>query len=124
MSRKILFDLFAEKWRRNIDGNYAKERVVLGRMIKIKGEKFFSFNQDFFTFFMEVILKNELLTVNEVAEYLKISKSSVFNLSRKGELPHGIKIGGLRRWNVEELEAFVKSKGTTGENVSDRETTL
>lgn len=55
-------------------------------------------------------METKLLTVGEVAEYLKISKASVFNLSRKGTLPRGIKIGGVRRWKMHELEAFLNKK--------------
>lgn len=57
-----------------------------------------------------IYLKEELLTVKEVAEYVKMSRASVFKLSRNGGLPKGVKIGGVRRWRLSELEAFINSQ--------------
>ena len=44
------------------------------------------------------------LTATEIAQALKISRSGVFTLVRKGNLPRGILIGGSRRWSLESLQ--------------------
>ena len=54
-------------------------------------------------------MTDELLKVQEVAEYLKMSRASVFKLSRNGGLPKGVKIGGVRRWRLSELETFINN---------------
>lgn len=46
------------------------------------------------------------LTVPEVAEELRISERSVWNLIRTGELP-SIKVGGTRRVVRDALDAYV-----------------
>ena len=52
------------------------------------------------------------LTAQEVADALKISRSGVFALVKKGKFPHGILIGGSRRWELHELkEALSAMKG-------------
>ena len=40
-------------------------------------------------------LKDTVLTIDQLAEYLKLSKSSLYHLARRGEIP-GQKIG--RHW--------------------------
>jgi excisionase family DNA binding protein len=47
-----------------------------------------------------------LLTVNEVAEELAISRTKVFDLLARGEI-RGLKIGRARRVSRSELERFI-----------------
>ena len=61
---------------------------------------------------------SEFLTIGDLAKRYKISKATVFNLIRKGQLPSGFCIGKSRRFRIEELEAFEHElTGRSGENV-------
>jgi excisionase family DNA binding protein len=44
-----------------------------------------------------------VLTVNELAEYLRVHRSTIYRLLKKGELP-GFKIGSDWRFNVEAID--------------------
>lgn len=54
-------------------------------------------------------LKMTILKLEEVAEILKIHKSTVYRLLKKGEIP-AMKIGADYRFIGEELESWVKSR--------------
>jgi len=51
------------------------------------------------------------MTVDEVAEYLKLSKITVYKLTQKGEIP-GFRVGSSWRYNREKIDeiAFGGSK--------------
>ena len=56
---------------------------------------------------------NELgifLNAKELSRTLGISRSGLFQLVRRGELPAGVKLGHSRRWQVSELKSFLESK--------------
>lgn len=44
-----------------------------------------------------------VMTVDEVAEYLKLSKITVYKLTQSGEIP-GFHIGGSWRYNKEKID--------------------
>ena len=46
-----------------------------------------------------------VLTVGEVADYLRVSRSTVFRLLKRKELP-AFKVGGDWRFNMEEIERW------------------
>ena len=48
-----------------------------------------------------------LLTVDDVAALLRLSKNTVYVLIRRGEFPVGLKIGHARRWRMAELQNFL-----------------
>jgi len=48
------------------------------------------------------------VSANEIARMLKLSRGSIYNMRKRGEIPAGRKIGGVRRWNMAELDAFLK----------------
>jgi len=50
----------------------------------------------------------ELLTVNELAELLKISRNKVVLMARRGEIP-AISVGGKLRFDAEEIEKWLKA---------------
>lgn len=57
------------------------------------------------------LCKDAILTAEEVAEYLKINKRTVYNLAEKGEIP-GVKLG--RQWRFKKRmieEIFSQPKG-------------
>ena len=48
------------------------------------------------------------VTVNEIAELLRVSRSTLYALIQRGKFPAGIKIGHSRRWPVQELKAYLE----------------
>lgn len=50
------------------------------------------------------------LTLREVAEMLRISRSTLYALIQHGQFPAGIKLGRSRRWAVGELKKFLASQ--------------
>ena len=50
------------------------------------------------------------LSANDLAEFLRVSRSCVYSLVQRGLLPPGIKLGGNRRWPVDSLKAYLESK--------------
>lgn len=53
--------------------------------------------------------KEEVMTAEEIAEYLRIHPYTVRRLARAGKLP-GFKIGGQWRFNRKELDRLQKQK--------------
>lgn len=53
---------------------------------------------------------NELLTVDEVAEFLRVKPSTVYEWAKQGKIPAS-KVGRLWRFRREDVEAWVRSGG-------------
>ena len=53
-------------------------------------------------------MNDQIYTIPEVAEYLKMSKAKVYNLVQIREIPH-IKIGRNVRIRLSELEKWINS---------------
>jgi len=49
------------------------------------------------------------MTLEEVAQYLKVSKDSIYRLAKKGEIPAS-KIGNLWRFKKEEIDEWMRNK--------------
>ncbi len=66
------------------------------------------------------------LTLDELAEYLKLSRTKLYRIAQKGEIPAS-KIGAQWRFNREEIDDWVTSQRPGGdasqgnENGSDGE---
>jgi excisionase family DNA binding protein len=54
----------------------------------------------------------KVLTVNELAEYLRVHRSTIYRLLKKGQLP-GFKIGSDWRFNVEVIDQWRLHQGVT-----------
>lgn len=52
----------------------------------------------------------KVLTVNELAQYLRVHRSTIYRLLKKGELP-GFKIGSDWRFNVEVIDDWRLRQG-------------
>ncbi len=52
----------------------------------------------------------KVLTVNELAEYLRVHRSTIYRLLKKGQLP-GFKIGSDWRFNVEVIDEWRMKQG-------------
>lgn len=55
-------------------------------------------------------LVNEVLTVNEVAERLRVTRQSVYRLLERGDLP-SIKVLGAIRVRAADLDEYMTPKG-------------
>jgi excisionase family DNA binding protein len=54
-----------------------------------------------------------LWNANEVATYLKVSRSWVYHRAESGELPC-LRVGGLLRFDPEMIRAFARGENPTG----------
>ena len=62
--------------------------------------------------------EDEILTLDEVAAYLKAGKRTVYRLAASGEIP-AFKLGGTWRFRKSDLERWIASR--TGETAFDAE---
>ncbi len=61
--------------------------------------------------------KIDVLTVEEVAKLLKLSKITIYRLIKTGEIP-AYKVGASWRINKDDLEAYIESrKGMVPKNI-------
>tara|TARA_R110000765_G_scaffold278169_2_gene375988 strand:- start:707 stop:889 length:183 start_codon:yes stop_codon:yes gene_type:complete len=60
---------------------------------------------------VDIKMTEEILTLREVAEYLKLTEKTAYRLAAEGKLP-GFKVGGSWRFKRIDLEAWIeKQKG-------------
>ncbi len=50
-----------------------------------------------------------LIPAEKVAELLGISKRTLWRLLSSGKLPEPIRLGGIIRWNAEDIEEWVRN---------------
>ena len=60
---------------------------------------------------------SELLTVDEVADFLRVKPSTVYEWAKNGKIP-ARKVGRLWRFSREEIESWTRSGGPQVENPS------
>ncbi len=63
-------------------------------------------------------MSDEILTLKEVAVYLKLAEKTAYRLAAEGKLP-GFKVGGSWRFKKEDIESWINeqlehSKNTKG----------
>tara|TARA_A100001391_G_scaffold24397_1_gene13332 strand:+ start:316 stop:501 length:186 start_codon:yes stop_codon:yes gene_type:complete len=51
-------------------------------------------------------MSEEILTLKEVAEYLKLAEKTAYRLAAEGKLP-GFKVGGSWRFRRREIESWI-----------------
>lgn len=56
-------------------------------------------------------MNEQILTLKEVAAYLKLTEKTAYRLASEGKLP-GFKVGGSWRFKREDLEAWIDSQKT------------
>ncbi len=59
-----------------------------------------------------IILSDDILTIEEVAKYLRVSERTVYDWAQKGEIPAG-KIGTVWRFKKDEIEKWVNERLTS-----------
>lgn len=53
---------------------------------------------------------DKYVNAQELASYLGVSRMTVYNMLRDGQIPQGTKLRGARRWNLEDVREFLKEK--------------
>ncbi len=67
----------------------------------------------------ETIVEDNILTIDEVAKYLRVSERTVYEWAQKGEIPSG-KIGTVWRFKKSEIEKWVNDRlGSSKADVVD-----
>jgi len=54
-------------------------------------------------------MNDEILTLKEVAEYLKLNDKTAYRLAAEGKLP-GFKVGGSWRFRREDIQQWILDK--------------
>ncbi len=62
-------------------------------------------------------MEEDILTIEEVAKYLRVSERTVYDWAQKGEIPSG-KIGTVWRFKKTEIEKWVNDRLATGSKSS------
>jgi excisionase family DNA binding protein len=57
-------------------------------------------------------MTDEILTLREVAQYLKLAEKTAYRLASDGKLP-GFKVGGSWRFKKEDIESWIAEQKTT-----------
>ncbi|EIL8370203.1 helix-turn-helix domain-containing protein [Vibrio alginolyticus] len=57
---------------------------------------------------------DQILTLKEVAAYLKLAEKTAYRLASEGKLP-GFKVGGSWRFKREDIEAWIEEQKGKGQ---------
>jgi excisionase family DNA binding protein len=52
-------------------------------------------------------MSDDILTIRDVAEYLKVTEKTVYGLAQKGIIP-GFKVGGQWRFKREDIDQWIE----------------
>jgi excisionase family DNA binding protein len=58
-------------------------------------------------------MSDEILTLKEVAEYLKLAEKTAYRLAAEGKLP-GFKVGGSWRFKREDVQSWIEEQKNRG----------
>lgn len=61
-------------------------------------------------------MTDQILTLKEVAAYLKLAEKTAYKLAAEGKLP-GFKVGGSWRFKKEDIEHWIEAKKKTSNKV-------
>lgn len=61
-------------------------------------------------------MSDEILTLKELAEYLKLTEKTAYRLAAEGKLP-GFKVGGSWRFRREDINAWIQKQ--TRDDIND-----
>ena len=59
-------------------------------------------------------MSDEILTLKELAEYLKLTEKTAYRLAAEGKLP-GFKVGGSWRFKKADLEQWIENQKNSAE---------
>lgn len=60
-------------------------------------------------------MTSDIMTIDEVAEYLKLKLKTAYHLTAKGDIP-AFKVGGSWRFRRSEIEKFTNAQGSKKRN--------
>lgn len=60
---------------------------------------------------VEKVMNDEIMTLKEVAEYLKLAEKTAYRLAAEGKLP-GFKVGGSWRFRREDIDRWIEKMKT------------
>jgi len=60
-------------------------------------------------------MTDEILTLKEVAEYLKLAEKTAYRLAADGKLP-GFKVGGSWRFKCDDIEQWIHEQKTSNKD--------
>ena len=66
------------------------------------------------------MVETDLLTIREVANYLRITEKTAYRLAAKEKLP-GFKIGGSWRFRLSEIEAWIETQKGNASSSPDKQ---
>ena len=58
-------------------------------------------------------MNNDIMTIKEVAEYLKLKEKTAYRLAAEGKIP-GFKVGGAWRFKRGEIDTWIEAQSNTG----------
>jgi excisionase family DNA binding protein len=61
------------------------------------------------------IMSDEILTLKEVAQYLKLTEKTAYRLAAEGKLP-GFKVGGSWRFKCEDINHWIEEQKQREQN--------
>ena len=67
----------------------------------------FSYDPD--SLMVDRAMADEILTLKEVAEYLKLAEKTAYRLASEGKLP-GFKVGGSWRFKREDVQTWIEEQ--------------
>ena len=50
------------------------------------------------------------ISASQLGRMLNLSRGTVYTMRKRGILPEGLKIGGVRRWRLLELKNFLEGR--------------
>lgn len=59
-------------------------------------------------------MESEILTIREVAEYLKINEKTAYRFAAEGKIP-GFKVGGAWRFKRNDIEKWIETQRNNNE---------
>ena len=64
-------------------------------------------------------MTDEILTLKEVAQYLKLAEKTAYRLAAEGKLP-GFKVGGSWRFKKDDLETWIRAQQESTADIGNR----
>ncbi len=62
-------------------------------------------------------MQTDIMTIQEVAEYLKLNQKTAYRLASEGEIP-GFKVGGSWRFKRQDIERWIAQRTKTQKDKS------
>ncbi|MEA3450609.1 MAG: AlpA family phage regulatory protein [Bacteroidota bacterium] len=53
--------------------------------------------------------EDKLIKLNNVLDYVQLSKTKIYEMMKKGEFPKPEEIGGNKLWSLEKIQMYIES---------------